>query len=57
VGVLENTNDPLKRFRLAGLLLIVGRLPRKLEDHLSNVLGDLIVHVRHRAPSQGRIKL
>jgi hypothetical protein len=53
----ENTNDLVKWLRLARRLLIVDRLPLDLEDHLFDVLGNLIVHVRHRASSQGRIRL
>jgi hypothetical protein len=50
-------SDPVKWLRLARRLLIVGRLPLNLEDHLFDVLGNLIVHVRHRTPSQGHIRL
>jgi hypothetical protein len=57
VGAPENANDPVKWLRLTGRLLIVGRLPRNLEDYLFDVLGNLIVHVCHRAPSQGHIRL
>jgi hypothetical protein len=53
----ENANDPVKWLRLTGRLLIVGPLPLNLEDYLFDVLGNLIVHVCHRAPSQGRIRL
>jgi hypothetical protein len=54
VGSSENANDPVKWFRLARRLRTVGRLPLNLADHLFDVLGKLIVHVRHWAPSQGR---
>jgi hypothetical protein len=53
----ENADDLVKGLRLVRRLLIVGGLPLNLMDHLFDVLGDLIVHVRHRAPSQGRIRL
>jgi hypothetical protein len=57
VGASENANDPVKWLWLARGLLIAGRLARNLEDHLFDVLGNLIVHVCHRAPSQGGIRL
>jgi hypothetical protein len=53
----ENASDPLERFRLGRPLLIVIGLPLDLEDHLFDVLGNLIVHVCHRGPSQGHIRL
>jgi hypothetical protein len=48
VGASENANNPVKWLRLTRRFLIAGRLARNLEDHLFDVLSNLIVHVRHR---------
>jgi hypothetical protein len=47
------SDDLVEGVRLTGPLLITGRLPRDLEDHVLDVLGNLIVHVRHVTPSKG----
>lgn len=48
----ERPNDLVEGVRLTGPLLIFWSLPRGVADHLFDVLGYLIVHVRHETPSK-----
>ncbi len=48
----ERPDDLVEGVRLTGLLLIISGLPLEPQDRFLDVLGNLIVHVRHETPSR-----
>jgi len=51
----ECPDDLVEGVRLSEPLLIIGRPPPGSQDHFLDVLGNLIVHVRHETSSKDHL--
>ncbi len=51
----EGPDDLVEGVRLTGPLLVISGVLLDPRDHFLDVLGNLIVHVRHLTPSKDRL--